>query len=65
MTEAVKAGPAVAAGSDLRIGILAENTSENSHLDELRKRFLSEIFDLPPCTATVVAELAFGSEGSR
>ncbi|MBP1297579.1 hypothetical protein [Bradyrhizobium elkanii] len=46
------------AGTDLRITVLA-NSSENS-LDALRAQYLAEIFALPPDTALVVAELAFG-----
>jgi hypothetical protein len=58
--KAVKAGPVVT-GTDLR-KIDPPIISENS-LDALRAQYLAEIFALPPCTATVLAELAFG-EGS-
>lgn len=60
--EKVEAGPV--AGPDLRSPVLA-NCSEHSHLAELRKRHLSEVFDLPGDTALVLAELAFGLEGAR
>ncbi len=33
-------------------------------LAALRKQYLAEVFDLPPGTATLIAELAFG-EGVR
>jgi hypothetical protein len=58
---AEKAGPV--AGTDLRNSDLAI-TSEHIRLDTLRAQYLAEIFALPACTATVVAELAFG-EASR
>ena len=60
--KAVKAGP-VATGSDLRKSDLAIN-SEHIRLDALRAQYLAEIFALPTCTATTIAELAFG-EGAR
>ena len=60
--EKLKAGP-VATGTDLRNADLAIN-SENS-LDTLRAQYLSEIFALPPCTALVIAELAFGEGSAR
>ena len=56
-SKAEKAGP-VATGTDLR-KIDPPIISENS-LDTLRAQYLAEIFALPPCTATLVAELAFG-----
>jgi hypothetical protein len=58
----VKAGP-VATGTDLRKSDLAIN-SEYIRLDTLRAQYLAEIFALSPCTATTIAELAFG-EGGR
>jgi hypothetical protein len=54
--KAEKAGPMT--GTDLRNSVLA-NSSENN-LDALRAQYLAEIFALPVCTATMVAELAFG-----
>jgi hypothetical protein len=56
-----KAGPVV--GTDLRNSDLAIN-SEHIRLDALRAQYLAEIFPLPACTASMVAELAFG-EGDR
>jgi len=60
--KAEKAGP-VATGTDLRNSDLAIN-SEHIRLDTLRAQYLAEIFALPPSTASLVAELAFG-EGGR
>lgn len=54
---AEKAGP-VATGTDLR-KIDPPIISENS-LEALRAQYLAEVFALPPSTAAVVAELAFG-----
>jgi hypothetical protein len=59
-SKAEKAGPM--AGTDPRNSDLVIN-SENS-LDTLRAQYLAEIFALPACTASMVAELAFG-EGDR
>jgi hypothetical protein len=56
-SKAEKAGPV--AGTDLRNSDLAIN-SEHIRLDELRAKYLSEIFALSPGTASTVAELAFG-----
>lgn len=57
-SKAEKAGP-VATGTDLRKSDLAIN-SQHIRLDTLRAQYLSEIFALPPCTASTLAELAFG-----
>jgi hypothetical protein len=56
-SKAEKAGPV--AGTDLRNSDLAI-TSEHIRLENLRAQYLAEIFALPPCTASMVAELAFG-----
>lgn len=61
-SKTVKAGP-VATGTDLRNSDLAIN-SENS-LETLRAQYLAEVFALPPCTASVIAELAFGGGVTR
>lgn len=52
-----KAGPV--AGTDLRKSDLAIN-SEHIRLDALRRNYLAEVFHVPPDTAVVLAELAFG-----
>jgi hypothetical protein len=62
-SEKMKAGP-VATGTDLRNADLAIN-SDHIRLDALRAQYLSEIFALPPCTALVIAELAFGEGSTR
>jgi hypothetical protein len=54
---AEKAGPV--AGTDLRKPDLAIN-SEHIRLTALRAQYLEETFGLPPCTASTMAELAFG-----
>jgi hypothetical protein len=51
-------------GGDLRNSDLAIN-SEHIRLDALRAQYLAEICALPPCTAALIAELAFGEGGSR
>lgn len=58
--KAEKAGPV--AGTDLRNSDLAIN-SEHIRLDALRAKYLGEIFGLPACTASTVADLAFGGGG--
>lgn len=56
------------AGQTRGIPVSVQADSSNSPeyaLEALRGQYLAEIFALTPCTAAVVAELAFGSGVSR
>jgi len=58
-------GGALAGANPLNSADPTKINAEHSHLSELRKRHLSEVFDLPGDVASVLAELAFGLEGAR
>ena len=51
--------PAVVGGAPV-VSLAADKIDPENNLEVLRAQYLSEIFALPPSTAAVIAELAFG-----
>jgi len=67
MASPVKGKPASALGGDpaSEIEQLGGELVSNNMLDALRAQYLSEIFSLPPDTASLLAELAFAAGAPR